>query len=163
MVQQAAQPATSRRPVGIIIGGALLIAALLACGGGGGLFIGPAVRASQDSDSGVIGMSVFDMHDGDDYWIYQPALDSWPDSITCALSSPSDDSYVINRSARPWTAPTQLAHHDVQYTYYGTLHGDRNEASVLVECPDMQQSYLLVPSRAPLWYLGVVVVAGLLV
>jgi hypothetical protein len=165
MIPQVPPPAPPRRRpglVGMIVGGALLVVALLVCGGGGALLAGPASRANQPNEAGVVGLATFQMRVGEDYWIFQPVLDSWPDSITCDVDSPADDSYTINRSARPGGAPAQVSDRDGrQYTYYGTLHGDQNY-EVTLNCPMMEQTYMVVFNDSALTYLGVVLVAGTL-
>src|SRR5689334_17337070 len=70
-----------RRPVATVAGGLLLVLSLLVCGVGGGFLLGPVSRSGQGielaSSIGGKGYSIFDMNEGDDYWIYQPAEQTW--------------------------------------------------------------------------------------
>jgi hypothetical protein len=146
------------RSVGYVLGGPLLVAALVLCCGVGGWFISPVMRANQDVERAVIGLAIFDMHDGDEYWLYQPAGGPWGDEIECRFGELHDEDFVVRRTERPFSAPETMTESGEEYAFYGTLRGDRNE-SVLIECP--ADVYLVVPSRAPLWYLLAAVAGGL--
>ncbi|WP_433046117.1 hypothetical protein [Dactylosporangium sp. CS-033363] len=161
-----------RRPLTTVIGGLLLVVSLLVCGIGGGVLLGPVTRTSQDidlaSEIGDKGYSIIDMNEGDDYWIYQPVEETWADSIDCDNADDEKITWKVSRADRPATAPEKITHFDARdggvsgdfdFTYYGTLHGDRTEAFLSVECTPT--SFLVVPSRAPLWYLGAVGAAGI--
>ncbi|WP_433205454.1 hypothetical protein ACQP00_37835 [Dactylosporangium sp. CS-047395] len=161
-----------RRPLTTVIGGLLLVLSLLVCGVGGGVLLGPVSRTGQDidlaSEIGDKGYSIIDMSEGDDYWIYQPVEETWADSIDCDNADDEDMTWKVRRAARPATAPEKITHFDARgggvsgdfdFTYYGTLHGDRTEAFLSIECTPT--SFLVVPSRAPLYYLGAVAATGI--
>jgi hypothetical protein len=140
-----------------IIGAALVVVALLLCGGGGAVFAGPATRTGQGVERATIGMAVFDMHEGDDYWLYQPAGESWREPVECTFGAPDDETFVVRRTERPFGAPATMTESGQEYAFYGILRGDRNE-NVLIECPS--ERYLVAPSRAPLWYLLAALAGG---
>ncbi|GAA3285670.1 hypothetical protein GCM10020218_046080 [Dactylosporangium vinaceum] len=161
-----------RRPVATVAGGLLLVLSLLVCGVGGGFLLGPVSRSGQGielaSSIGGKGYSIFDMNEGDDYWIYQPAEQTWSESIQCNIAD-APDTWTVRRGERPVTAPEKITHFDTRaggksgdydFTYYGTLRGDRTKAFLSVECGPAD--FLVVPSRAPLWYLGAVAATGTL-
>jgi hypothetical protein len=140
-----------------LIGAVLVVIALVLCGGGGIVFAAPATRTGQGVERAVIGMAIFDMHEGDDYWLYQPAGPSWPDQVECRFGAPHDEDFVLRRTERPFGAPETMTESGGEYAFYGTLRGDRNE-NVLIECPS--DLYLVVPSREPLWYLLAALAGG---
>jgi hypothetical protein len=134
-----------------VIGALLVLVALALCGGGAARFAGPAARGGEDGDVAVIGLAVFDMHEGDEYWFYQPAGGTWGDQVECRFGEPySDEPFELRRTERPFGAPETRTDSGSEYTFYGTLRGDRT-ASVLIECPS--DRYLVVPNRVPGWYL----------
>jgi hypothetical protein len=147
-----------------LAGALLVVVALVLCGGGAALFAGSAARGSQDGDVAVIGLAVFDMHEGDEYWIYQPVGGTWGDQVECRFGEPyNDEPFELRRTERPFGAPETRTDSGDVYTFYGTLRGDRT-ASVLIECPS--DRYLVAPNQVPGWYLlaalGGGVVTGLL-
>lgn len=150
-------PTGRRRPVGYLVGGALLAVALLLCCGGGGWLAGPAVRVGQGGDNAIVGVAVFDMHDGDRYWLYEPASAPWPDSVTCTNDDPPEATYQVRREQPPFGAPETITTDGQRYEFFGTLRGDRTEY-VAIECPS--DEFLVAPSRAPLWNLAAVLIAG---
>jgi hypothetical protein len=121
------------------------------------------MRASQGVERAVIGYAIFDMHNGDEYWLYQPVGESWPDQVECGYGSASDERFTVRRSGPPFGAAETMTENGSDYAFFGTLRGDRTE-NVLIDCPS--DDYLVVASRAPLWSLlvavGAGVVAGLL-
>ncbi|MER7007900.1 hypothetical protein ABT297_33320, partial [Dactylosporangium sp. NPDC000555] len=164
----------SRRPVATIVGGVLLIVSLLVCGIGAGVLLGPVSRTEQDvklaSRIGGKGFTTFDMYEGDEYWIYQPIEQTWPDTVPCNVANSPEDSWVVRHSERPAAAPERITHFDTRagkegvadydFSYYGTLRGDRTKALLSMECSPID--FLLVPSRTPQRYLLAVGIVGAL-
>ncbi|WP_213451408.1 hypothetical protein [Rhizomonospora bruguierae] len=162
----------SRRPLATTLGGVLLIVSLLVCGVGGGVLLGPVSRSGQDVDLastlGGKGSTIFDMYEGDEYWIYQPVEQTWPDTVPCNVYDSPEDSWLVRRSERPAAAPERITHFDTRsgtdgvadydFGYYGTLRGDRTKAFLSVECSPTD--FLVVPSRAPQRHLLAVGIVG---
>lgn len=159
---QAAQRRAGR--ASYLAGAVFVLVALVLCGGGGAWFAGPATRTGQGTERAVIGMAVFDMHQGDEYWFYEDAGNPWPDSLACAYGS-SDDTFTVRRGDKPFAAPETITESGRDYAFFGTMRGERTE-NVLIACPadrDLGQDseYVVMPSRAPMWYLLAALAGGI--
>jgi hypothetical protein len=152
-------PGRRRPPVGYLVSGALLAVALLLCCGGGGWFAGPALRVGQGGDEAIIGNAIFDMHEGDRYWLYEPEGASRTDTVACTNEGPPETTYEITRQQPPFGASETITEDGRRYAFFGTLRGDRSEY-VTIQCP--WDEFLVVPSRTPVWSLAAALIGGAL-